>query len=67
MAIEPMYTPEQLAEILQIPVSRLYKWRGRNEGPKFIKVGHSLRYKESDVQAWLDGETVDPQELSEAS
>ena len=34
------------------------KWRARAEGPRFIKVGRLVRYRRSDVDAWLASRTV---------
>jgi predicted DNA-binding transcriptional regulator AlpA len=34
------------------------KWRARAEGPRFIKVGRLIRYRRSDVEAWLASRTV---------
>lgn len=34
------------------------KWRARAEGPPFIKVGRLVRYRRSDVEAWLASRTV---------
>lgn len=48
-------TPEQLAEWLQVPVERLRKLRKTGGGPKYIKVGRSVRYAWSDVHAWCAG------------
>lgn len=46
-------TPE-VSEWLGIPVSTLYQWRYRGVGPRAIRVGRHLRYRPSDVEAWLD-------------
>jgi excisionase family DNA binding protein len=47
-------TTEQLAEFLQVPLTSLYQWRHKGLGPKGIKVGKYIRYRRSDVNAWLD-------------
>jgi len=49
-----LLTVEQLAALLQIPVSTIYQWRYLNQGPPGFKVGRHLRFEKSDVEAWLD-------------
>lgn len=36
----------------------LAQWRYLGRGPKFIKLGRNIRYRASDVEAWLDQRTV---------
>lgn len=55
--MDPLLTTQQLADYLQKPVSTLYQWRYRSEGPRGIKVGGNVRYRLSDVQAWLERQT----------
>lgn len=47
-----MYTEEEVSAILRVSLSQLRKWRmkkhpGGNQGPRFKKVGRSVRYPES--------------------
>ncbi|WP_407568256.1 helix-turn-helix domain-containing protein [Arsenicicoccus dermatophilus] len=56
--LDPLWTPKQLAEYLCIPVQTLYDWNWKGAGPTPIKVGRHLRYRESDIMAWLDVQTV---------
>jgi predicted DNA-binding transcriptional regulator AlpA len=37
-----------------VPVSTIYHWRGRGEGPPALKVGKRLRFRADDVLKWLD-------------
>lgn len=34
------------------------KWRAKAKGPPFIKVGRLVRYRRSDVEAWLRANTI---------
>jgi predicted DNA-binding transcriptional regulator AlpA len=36
----------------------LAQWRYLGKGPKFIKLGRSVRYRASDVDAWLNQQTM---------
>ncbi len=42
-----------LAEYLGIPVNRIYTMRWRKQAPPAVRVGKELRFRESDVVAWL--------------
>lgn len=52
---DEMLTPEELAAETKVPVRTLYAWRYQGTGPRSIKVGRHLRYRRSDIDAWLDG------------
>ena len=49
--------PEDLAKRLGTSAGVLANWRYMGQGPKFIKVVKSIRYRASDVEAWLDANT----------
>lgn len=53
-----MNSPE-LAEEIGVPVQRLAVWRMEGTGPRYVKLGRSIRYRSSDVQAWLEANTVE--------
>ncbi len=53
-ARQPMATPQQVAEYLNVSVNTVYDWRRKRTGPKASKVGIHLRYRCSDVEEWLD-------------
>jgi hypothetical protein len=50
----PLATPAQLAEWLQLDTDALSKLRISGKGPKFIKIGREVRYAWADVHAWCD-------------
>jgi len=50
----PLASAEEVAEFLGVPVATLHQWRYKGTGPKASKVGRWLRYRWSDVEAWLD-------------
>lgn len=57
-------TVKQLAELLQVPVSTIYRWRHLGEGPRGIRVsGRHVRYRRSDVEAFLE-ERADPERVA---
>ncbi|MGH9034275.1 MAG: helix-turn-helix transcriptional regulator [Acidimicrobiia bacterium] len=59
MQNDRLLTLEQVAGYLQVPVKTLYDWRHRGLGPRGLRVGRYVRYRQADVDAWLDT-CVDP-------
>ena len=48
-------TSEDVARITKIPVGTLKAWRHYRTGPRSFKLGdRTVRYRRSDVDAWLD-------------
>jgi excisionase family DNA binding protein len=53
--MERLLTAQELAEMLRVRVETVNQWRYRGQGPRAIKSGRRfLRYRLSDVQAWLE-------------
>lgn len=57
--MEQLYTPVQVSEMLDISVKTLEKWRWERRNLPYVKLGTAVRYKESDLTAWLGANTVD--------
>jgi hypothetical protein len=51
-------TPGQVAMYLQTTVNSLAQMRYRGSGPKFIKAGHRVLYRWSEVLEWLQHNTI---------
>ena len=49
-----LWTPNDVAEFLSVPVATLYQWRCRGIGPPARRVGRHLRYQPEAVRAWFD-------------
>ncbi|MGA2233489.1 MAG: helix-turn-helix domain-containing protein [Tepidisphaeraceae bacterium] len=51
---DALLTPEQVAARLNVRVLTLSTWRatGRHSLP-FVKIGHRVRYRASDVETWI--------------
>jgi excisionase family DNA binding protein len=54
-----LLTLEEVAGYLQVPVKTLYDWRHRGLGPRGLRVGRYVRYRQSALDTWLDT-CVDP-------
>jgi predicted DNA-binding transcriptional regulator AlpA len=52
-----LLTAAELAEKLHKTAAALAQWRYKGVGPKFVKIGGGVRYRASDVEAWLDAQT----------
>ncbi|MFI0789587.1 helix-turn-helix transcriptional regulator [Streptomyces lydicus] len=52
-------SPQEISDYLGIPVRTLYQWKYRGIGPKVHKVGKHLRYRWTEVDAWLQTQSLD--------
>lgn len=57
--MEDLFTPAQLAERIGSTTGTLAYWRYVGRGPRFVKIGRNVRYRPSDINAWLDQQTRD--------
>lgn len=55
-----LMTASDVADALRISEGTLRNWRSARRGPRFAKVGGTVRYREEDVADWIEGhlETV---------
>lgn len=55
MSEDTMLTIDQAAAYLSIAKATLYTWRSRRAGygPRAVKMGGCLRYRRSDLDAWI--------------
>jgi predicted DNA-binding transcriptional regulator AlpA len=51
--LEPLFDDVQVAKLTGRKVPTLQKDRVAGTGPRFVKMGRLVRYRPSDVQAWL--------------
>lgn len=49
-----LLSTEALAEYLDIPIQTIYQWRTKGAGPRGIKVGRHIRFRQTDINTWLD-------------
>lgn len=52
-----LMTVDQVADYLQVSRWTVYRWRSLGEGPPSMKVGGAVRYRRTDVDAWLEART----------
>ena len=51
--LDELMTADELAGYLGLSLQTLYNWKLRGEGPPAYKVGGRLRFRRSEVKAWL--------------
>lgn len=58
IAADPRLNAKQAAAYLGAAPETLATWRCRGGGPQFIKIGASVRYLKSDLDAWMNARKV---------
>lgn len=53
ITMERLWTVEEVAKFLGVPVATLYQWRHHRTGPRSRKIGRHLRYLPEDVMSWV--------------
>jgi predicted DNA-binding transcriptional regulator AlpA len=56
--MQPLLTQRQCAEALALSERTLERFRVSGVGPKFVRMGKSIRYRLSDVDAWIASRVV---------
>jgi len=54
MTTDRLWTVEDVAEYLGVPVSTIYDWRTKDYGPQGKRVGKYVRYRPHDVIYWFE-------------
>ncbi len=44
----------ELAAYLGVPIATIYQWRHHRRGPTSYRVGRHIRYRQSDIEQWLE-------------
>lgn len=52
---DDLMSPTELSELTNISEKTLAQWRWRGVGPSYLKLGGHVRYRNTDVNAWLEG------------
>lgn len=55
---EALWTAEDVATYLGVPLQTLYYWRTRGDGPTAYRIGKHLRFIPSEVQAYVKQQAV---------
>ena len=57
-------TEREVAELLGLSVATLRAWRHRGKGPRFLRLGRSVRYLPSDLADFVSASAVDTRSVS---
>ena len=57
-------TEREVAELLGLSVATLRAWRHRGKGPRFLRLGRSVRYLPSDLADFVRASAVDTKAVS---
>ena len=60
----PALTEREVAELLGLSVATLRAWRHRGKGPRFLRLGRSVRYLPADVAEFVRASAVDTTPVS---
>jgi predicted DNA-binding transcriptional regulator AlpA len=52
--MEKLLRLPEVAELTGLPVNTLRFWRHQGTGPKSVKLGRRVVYRERDVVAWIE-------------
>lgn len=55
ITMQPLLKEKEVAKLLNMSVATIRKWRCCGQGPRFVKIAHSIRYRSEDVQAFMEG------------
>jgi excisionase family DNA binding protein len=51
---ETYLTPDEAARYVRSAKSTLAKLRVRGGGPRFVRIGKAVRYRRTDLDAWME-------------
>lgn len=52
--MDELWDDHETGVFLKVPEGTLANWRYQGRGPRFVKVGRHVRYRRTDVEAWLE-------------
>jgi excisionase family DNA binding protein len=55
---EALLREVQAADLLNLSVRTLQAWRTQGLGPAFVRAGRAIRYRRSDLLAWVHANVV---------
>ena len=52
--MDTLLTSPEVSNILRVPEKTLANWRSAGKGPRSLRIGRHVRYRRSDLLAWLE-------------
>jgi DNA-binding transcriptional MerR regulator len=59
-----LLSDKETAEFLGLTTRTLREWRKQRKGPAFVKMGTKIKYRKTDIDLYLDSQTVSPEGLT---
>lgn len=56
---ERLMSAQEVADYLGIPITTLYAWRYKGEGPPGYRVGRHIRHRREQIDRWLEDHADD--------
>jgi len=56
---EELLLPSELARMIGKTERTLANWRCARTGPKYVKLGSTVRYRVNDVEDWIEAQRVE--------
>lgn len=57
--LEPLLKTAEVAGLYQLNAAHLANLRSKGRGPTFVRLGTAVRYRRSDVEAWIASNLVE--------
>jgi predicted DNA-binding transcriptional regulator AlpA len=55
-----MWKTEEAAQFLGVAAQTMNKWRCHKQGPKYVKLGSYIWYREEDLREWIEASVITP-------
>ncbi len=59
VSVDRLFDERSAANVLSCSVALLRKWRLFREGPSYVKIGRLVRYRQDDLNTYLDSHRVE--------
>ena len=60
--ISHAFNEKEAAKFIGVAVQTLRNWRHQRKGPAYHKIGKAVRYRVSDLEVYLNGCSIDPED-----
>lgn len=57
--MEPLVSMQDLADTFGVPLLTVRRWRKYGKGPKGYRIGKHVKFRMSEVEAWLQAQRED--------